>query len=181
MGLPMLSQIVPSLHPRPDPVGDYALDLAIQLRERYGVQSRFIVCDPDWDGPSRIEGFIVRRLRIRNEAGIWCLLAAAKEPNAAVLLHYSGYGYDKLGTPFWLYRGIGSWLNEFAHGAPDTRRHFSTVFHELWPSTRKPWKGEFFMRLFQRRLVSGLHRRSRFSVVSTLQMQRLLDGIKPRK
>jgi hypothetical protein len=177
----MLSQIVPGLHPQSDPVGDYALNLAIQLRERYGVQTRFIVCDPRWDGPSRIEGFVVRRLRVRNEAGIWCLLAAAKEPNASVLLHYTGYGYDKLGMPFWLDRGIGSWLNELAHGAIETRKHFSTIFHELWSSNGKPWKRGFFLCLFQRWLISRLHRRSRYSVVSTLRMRRVLDGIKPRK
>src|SRR6266481_2252068 len=98
MALPTLSQIVPALHPQIDGVGDYALNLARHLRQLHGIQSRFIVCDPQWDGPSRVEDFSVRRLRLQNEAGVWSLLASAKEPHTAVLLHYAGHGYHKLGV-----------------------------------------------------------------------------------
>src|SRR5580658_9714663 len=94
--------IVPALPPQIDEVGSYALNLAFHLRQLHGIQSRFIVCDPDWNGPSRLEGFVVRRLRLRTEAGIWGLLASAKEKESAVLLHYDCYGYDKLGVPLWL-------------------------------------------------------------------------------
>src|SRR5271155_6236900 len=91
--------IVPALSPQLEDVGDYALNLALHLQRLHGIQSRFIVCDPEWNGPSRLEGFQVRRLRIRSEAGIWGLLASAKEKDGAVLLHYTGYGYDKLNAP----------------------------------------------------------------------------------
>src|SRR5258707_3620265 len=171
MALPTLSQIVPALHPQIDGVGDYALNLAIHLRDLHGIQSRFIVCDPEWDGPSRVEGFLVRRLRVRNEAGIWCLLAASKERHPAVLLHYTGYGYDKRGAPFWLYRGIKSWLAEFTRGPAASQKRFSTVFHELWTPSPNPWKWEFYMHLVQRRLVARLHRRSKVSVANTLRRQ----------
>src|SRR5579859_3256921 len=181
MALPTVSQIVPALHPQIDGVGDYALNLAIRLRDLHGIQSRFIVCDPEWDGPSRIEGFIVRRLRVRNEAGIWCLLAASKDPASTVLLHYKGYGYDKLGAPFWLYRGIKSWLREHTQGAAASRKQFSTVFHELWESSPKPWSRGCYTHLLQRQLIARLHRRSKVSVANTLRMQKLLDGIKPHK
>ena len=181
MALTTLSQIVPALRPRSNDIGDYALDLAIHLRDRYGIQSRFIVCDPEWDGPGRVEGFVVRRLRVRNEAGIWCLLAAAKDPHSAVLLHYAGDGYDKLGTPFWLSRGIKSWLMEHTHGPAGGEKQFCTMFHELWGSSTNPWKRQFYLHLLQKQIVAQLHRRSKVSVANTLHTQRLLDGIKPHK
>src|SRR5271168_328683 len=127
-----LTHIVPALAPQLDGVGDYALNLALHLRQSHGIQSRFIVCDPQWDGPSRVEDFAVRRLRIRNEAGVWSLLAQVKERHSAVLLHYAGFGYHKLGVPLWLYLGIKSWLAERAGGPAGGSKQFSTVFHELW-------------------------------------------------
>jgi hypothetical protein len=108
-------------------------------------------------------------------------VGSVKEQHAAVLLHYTGHGYDKLGAPFWLYRGIKSWLAEHSRGAAGSPKQFSTVFHELWDSAPKPWNREFYMRFFQRRLVARLHCCSRISVANTLRTQRLLEGIKPHK
>jgi glycosyltransferase involved in cell wall biosynthesis len=176
-----LSQIVPALNPQVDGVGDYALNLAIHLRDSHGVQTRFIVCDPEWNGPGHIEGFVVRRLRVRNEAGLWSLLAMAKDPQAAVLLHYSHRGYDRLGVPFWLYRGVKSWLTEHTAKSSPSTRFFSTVFHDLWPSSLKPFKREFYTQLLQRLLVTRLHRFSKISIANTLRMQQLLDSIEARK
>jgi glycosyltransferase involved in cell wall biosynthesis len=172
-----LAHIVPGLQPQIDGVGDYALNLAHHLRESHGIQSRFIVCDPQWDGPSRVDGFAVRRLRVRNEAGIWSLLASAKEQNATALLHFTGYGYQQLGVPFWLYRGTKSWL---ADNASDDKQLF-TVFHELWSSTAAPWKGQIFLKVLQHWLVQALHRNSSLSVTGTRSMQAMLDRIQPNK
>jgi glycosyltransferase involved in cell wall biosynthesis len=174
-----LTHIVPALPPQIDGVGDYALNLARQLRDQYGIGSRFIVCDPDWEGPPRRDDFIVRRLRLRNEAGIWSLLAAKKE-SSVVLLHYVGYGYQKRGVPMWLYRGIRSWLAE-KDGSHADRKQVSTVFHELWASSRRPWKSEFYLGRVQKWLVERLHRLSEISVTSTRRMQGMLDGIQPHK
>src|SRR5687768_15729599 len=111
MNSPAITHIVPALARQIDVVGDYALDLAGHLRERHGLKSQFIVCNPNWQGPSRVEEFAVRRLRMRDEAGIWMLLSSSKGPTMP-LLHYVGYGYQKRGVPIWLWRGIRSWLRE---------------------------------------------------------------------
>jgi hypothetical protein len=173
--------IVPAMSPQIDDVGDYALNLAIHLQQSYGIQSRFIVCDPEWNGPSRVEGFLIKRLRLRSEAGIWGLLASAKEKDCTVLLHYSGYGYDKLGTPFWLYCGIKSWIEEQAGRPAASQMQFCTVFHELWRSCSKPWKTEFYLRKLQKVIVEGLHIRSKLSVASTRRMHQLLEDFQPHK
>jgi hypothetical protein len=173
--------IVPALSPQVNEVGEYALSLALHLRQLYGIHSRFIVCDPDWNGPSRVEGFGVRCLRLRNEAGIWSLLEAAKEDNAAVLLHYAAYDYDRMGMPLWLYWGVKSWFEDQTNGCNSAKKHFSTIFHDQLPLSAKPWEREFYLRKVQRAIVTGLHRRSKFSVTSTGRMKSLLEGIQSSK
>lgn len=173
--------IVPSLPPQIDDVGDFALNLALHLRQSHGIQSRFIVGDPDWIGPSRLEGFVVRRLRLRTEAGIWGLLASAKEKESSVLLHYDGYGYDKLGVPLWLYRGIKSWIEEQNVRTGAGQKRLGTMFHESWDSRAKPWKREFYLRRLQKSLIKGFHLESKFSVTSTRRMHQMLEGFAPRK
>jgi hypothetical protein len=173
-----LSHIVPTFHPQNDGVGDYALNLARHLRQLHGVQSRFIVCDPKWDGPCRVEGFSARRLRRRNEAGLWSLLAAAREQRVVALLHYNGHGYDRLGIPLWLYKGIRSWVTE---GLDGSHRQLFTVFHESRPAAAKPWEKRFLLSNLQGWLIRGLHRLSEISVTGTRQMRSVLDGIQANK
>jgi hypothetical protein len=173
--------IVPALPPQIDDIGGYALNLALRLHQSHGIQSRFIVCDPEWNGPSRVEGFAVRRLRLRTEAGIWSLLASAKEKDGAVLLHYAGYGYDKLGVPLWLYQGIKSWLGEQTGQSATGQKKLCTVFHETMESCSKPWKIEFYLRKLQMSLAKGFHLRSKFSVTSTRRMYQVLEAFEPLK
>jgi hypothetical protein len=170
-------QIVPSLPPQIDGVGEYAMNLAIRLRKSEGIQTQFIVCNPQWNGPERLDGFIVRRLRFQNEAGIWSLLASTKVKHSIVLLHYAGYGYHKLGVPLWLYRGIKSWLAEGGGPSAAGQKHLATIFHELWISANRPWKREFYLQKPQQWLIEGLHRQSKFSVATTRRKQALLEGI----
>jgi hypothetical protein len=173
--------IVPTLPPDAGDVGAYALNLGIHLRQLHGIQSRFIVCDPDWRGPRHVNGFAVQSLRLRKESAIWAILASAKEKRAAVLLHYATYAYNKLGVPIWLYRGIKSWLNDNNERLVSGPKQFCTVFHDGWEPAAKPWKTEFYLRKLQHSVVRRLHRRSKISVTSTRRMQALLDDIRPHK
>ena len=71
----------------------------------------------------------------------------------AVLLEYSGYGYDKNGAPQWLADGI----EQFCHvsGTP-----LITVFHELYTSEYRPWKRNFWVIPWQHYVVCQLARLS---------------------
>jgi hypothetical protein len=181
MSTKLIIQIVPALRPQKDGAGDYGLNLALELRESYGIQSRFIVCDPKWNGPGRIEDFVVQRLRIRNEAGIWSVLSSIKEQRPPVLLHYCPYGYNRQGVPFWLYQGIKSWLGEQSSMDAGSDKQLLTVFYENLPASFKPWKKSSYLRIPQRWLIQEFHRRSRLSVTSNCRLQTLLDSIEPQK
>jgi glycosyltransferase involved in cell wall biosynthesis len=176
----LLTHLVPTLPPNTGELGEYALSLARHLRDCCGINSQFILCDPDWNGPARIDGFPVHRLRFPNEARLWGLLASLKD-DPTVLLHYDGNGYEKHGVPTWLYFGIKSWLAD-GNGRPtQSHKQFFTVFHELWGPAAKLWQRRFYLRMLQRRLVERLHHLSQVSITSGQQQQSELDAIEPRK
>jgi hypothetical protein len=176
----LLTHLVPSLPPQAGGVGEYALNLGRHLRDHCGVNSQFILCDANWNGPARIEDFVVRRLRFPNDARLWGLLASLRE-DPVLLLHYDGKSYQKNGCPTWLHVGIQSWLEDRDSGSPQRNKQFFTVFHELWGSLAKPWQGQFYRNIWQRRLVEKLHRRSQVSITSTRHYQAELDGMEPGK
>lgn len=176
-----LIHIVPGLRPRVDGAGEYALNLALELRQAHGINSQFIVCDPERDDSGWVEGFAVQRLRVKNEACIWSLLPLSKKQFPAVLLHYCAYGYNRQGFPLWLHQGIQSWLDEGGGAASGSQRQFSTVFYETMGTSVKPWQKEFCLRIPQKWLIQEIHRRSKFSVTSCTQMQSFLNGIIPGK
>jgi hypothetical protein len=76
-----LIQVVPQLPPAPEGVGSYAAALAGGLRERLGVETRFVAGD---SVPEALSG-------------------------STLLLHYANYGYQTRGCPVSLVRGLLRW------------------------------------------------------------------------
>lgn len=148
----MLS-IVTGLPPKIDGVGDYALSLARQARKDNGIETRFIVGDPAWNGPSRVEGFEVNKLAERSRADLLRVLEDATENGSIVLLHYGGYGYARRGCPSWLVDGLRQWRSESKEG------FLITMFHELYASG-PPWTSAFWLSPLQRSLAARLARLS---------------------
>jgi hypothetical protein len=67
----------------------------------------------------------------------------------AVVIHVSGYGYQKRGVPFWLSRGLNTW-----HG---THPNCSVlgVFHELF-ATGRIWNSSFWLSNSQKRVTQRI-------------------------
>ena len=146
-GLTIL-QIVPRLPPAIDGVGDYALALASALRSTHGIQTRFMVSDPAWEGKSTIAEFTVTRLRAASAPVLKSSLSEVRVPST-IVLHYVGYGYHRQGCPFWLVKGLRGWLAE------DRQRRVVTMFHELF-AFGPPWRRSFWTSPFQRHLTKVL-------------------------
>ncbi|MGB7441353.1 MAG: glycosyltransferase family 1 protein [Coleofasciculaceae cyanobacterium] len=140
--------IVPRLPPAIDGVGDYALNLAQQLRKDFGIETHFIVCNPTWTGATQIDGFPVSQMSTHSADTLLSLLP--RDCTATVLLHYVGYGYAKRGCPVWLVDGLQRWRNASIH------RTLITMFHEIYASGRPPWTSAFWLFPLQENLASRL-------------------------
>jgi hypothetical protein len=154
--LKQVIQIVPRFFPTLDGVGDYALNLARQMRQEIGLETSFVVCDPTWTGATEIEGFPIAQVPVLSANSPIALLNGNRENNTltAVLLHYVNYGYAKRGCPFWLIDALEYWKKK------TIRSSLVTMFHEVYAYGFPPWTSSFWLSPIQRNLASRLARLS---------------------
>ena len=141
-------QIVPRLPPETNGVGDYALNLARQIRKDFDIETHFVVGDPDWQGEETIEGFCVSKVADRSAKELLSLLE--NNSSATVLLHYVGYGYAQRGCPIWLVEGLQNWCKQYSP------KKLVTMFHEVYASSNKPWHSSFWLSPLQRNITACL-------------------------
>lgn len=149
-----LLQLVPSLPPRIDGLGDHAHALAAALLAHHGIASRFLVSDPTWitmGGPQREPRGIP--FVPGNAVDLNCALNTHAN-DGTVLLHYVGYAYDPhQGRPHWLVDGLERWRRA------QPERRLITMFHELFASG-PPWRKAFWLSAGQQRVTAALARLS---------------------
>jgi len=147
-------QIVPRLPPSINGVGDYALNLARQLRQDYGIETRFVVGDPNWQGATAIEDFPIQIVVARSAEALFSLLLTEVEQSASasqsVLLHYVNYAYAKRGCPAWLIEGLERWK------ANNLDSLLVTMFHEVYAAGQPPWTSAFWLFGKQKNLATRL-------------------------
>jgi hypothetical protein len=160
-----VTTIVPRLPPAIDGVGDYAVNLARQLRQDFNVQTSFIIGDASWDGAAEIEGFPVRKIPSRSATAL--LAALNEDVSSPLLLHYVGYGYEKRGCPSWLVRGLQQWTQVNAS------RSLVTMFHEI-AAFGPPWTSAFWLSSQQRNLAGKLATVSKSCLTSKQSYAELL-------
>ena len=144
----MIYSIVSRLPPSIDGIGDYALNLARQLRKDFNVQTHFIVGYPEWNGELEIEGFSISQVLDSDSNQLTSLLVG--DSPSSVLLHYVGYGYAKRGCPIWLIEGLQRWKSLYP------QRSLITMFHEVFTSGTPPWTSSFWLSPLQKNLVFRL-------------------------
>jgi hypothetical protein len=171
----MLIQIVPALPPATNGVGDYALAVAGAMRRELGLETRFVVGNPAWQGPEEVDGFSVRKVAARSAEGLEeTLLEAARGGESRVLLQLSGYGFSGRGCPWWLMHGLRRWR------AKQTNGRLVTMFHELY-ATAPPWKTTFWVSPAQRMVVQGIARSSDVAVTNIERYRNRLERFDPSK
>ncbi len=149
-----ITAIVPRLPPAIDGVGDYGLHLAKQMRQDFGIDTNFLVADPNWCGQSVVEGFAVQQMQEQSSQALLQLLSTKESKESSVqpvLLHYVGYGYAKRGCPRWLVKGLEHWRQTA------TCQRLVTMFHELH-AFGPFWTSQFWTSPLQRNLVARLAR-----------------------
>ena len=151
--MPAIVQIVPRRTVQPDGVGDYATLVGNALFERCGSRSAFIVGTPAEIEPPVEDAWRNSPVTGREGSTLAKQLSnLCKETEAkAVLLHVSGYGYQKRGVPLWLLKGMKGWRQV------QPRIPLIGIFHELF-ATGQVWNSSFWLSRAQRYVTSELWR-----------------------
>jgi hypothetical protein len=144
-----VTAIVPRLIPAIDGVGDYGLLVAKQIRQDFGLNTQFIVADPNWSGEDFVEGFPVKQLAKQSSQHLKALLPTEATSKTIIFLHYVGYGYAKRGCPVWLVKGLELWYRA------NNNRCLVTMFHEVY-AYGAVWTSQFWTSPFQRNLFARL-------------------------
>lgn len=139
-----ITVIVPRLPPAIDGLGDYGLLLSRELKDKHSIQSRFIVCDPNWSRPFNNEEFEIKVTAKREKQVLLKLL----EQTDILLLHYVGYGYAKRGCPLWLMEAILDWKK-------NKNKKLITMVHECY-AFGPPWTSQFWTSPLQRYILQKL-------------------------
>ena len=149
-------QIVPRIFPVVDGVGDYALNLAYQLRRDFKIETHFIVTDPNWQGNKQIDGFTISQIRKSTSTALFSFLDALGEVPSSVILHYVGCGYARRGCPTWLSKG----LERYKLARP--QKNLVTMFHETYGSgppyygADPPWVSAFWLSPIQKNIAKHI-------------------------
>jgi hypothetical protein len=158
---PTLIQVVPWRGLEPNGVANYSLALARALAARHGVKSVFLSATQSAQAmPMQDEWktvFLPRRQAQCMADTLWSLSA---EPPVAVVLHFSGYGYQKRGVPLWLVEGLRIWARRARH-VP-----LVTIFHELYASGR-PWQSSFWLSPLQKHIARRILNLSSLAITPT--------------
>jgi hypothetical protein len=171
--------IVPRLPPAIDGVGDYALQLATQLSQDFGVNTQFVVADPAWRGPDGLEGGSSQAISMRAKQPLLRLmhgLTTNRLPTTQpiVLLHYVPHGYARKACPVWLVAALKQWRQQ-------SNGRLITFFHELYAlDWHRPWSSDFWLSPVQQSLAGCLSQLSDLCLTSTEryigQIQQLSRG-----
>jgi hypothetical protein len=171
-GRPTLIQVVARrAAAEPDGIADYALALARALRADRGIDSVFLSATPsvnaipvesDWDT------VCLRKRHAQLLANTIQSLSAETDPRG-VILHFSGYGYQKRGVPLWLAQGLRIWRRRSG------RVPLLTIFHELY-ATGRPWQSAFWVCPLQKHIARSILKLSSAAITPTdLYRKRLSD------
>lgn len=152
-----LIQIVPLRAAAPEGVGDYATRIAEMMLARHGVTTRFIAATPLAPERRRRDRWETVELERRAIPDLVEALAAAGD--APVLLHLSGYGYQKKGVPLWVAEALRRWRRTSA--AP-----LMTVVHELH-AKGKIWGSAFWLGWAQILGARRIYRMSDAAITTT--------------
>lgn len=151
-------QILPRVSDNPDGVTNYAFNLANALLADYRLRTVFAPAEPS-------------QISKKGEFEIASITDAGALQPAQMILHYVNYGYQKRGVPFWLLPVLRA-LRKSCRG------RFLVIFHELFASG-PPWKSEFWLQPWQKKIARDIARLADARLVSSESMQQMLEKLVP--
>jgi hypothetical protein len=159
---PTLIQVVARRTAEPDGVADFALALARALRASGGPNSVFLSGTPSVNAMPVADDWRTVCVPKRNAQILadTLQLLSAESNTCAVVLHLSGYGYQKRGVPVWLAQGLRIWSRRAG------RVPLLTIFHELY-ATGRPWQSAFWLSPLQKQIARSILNLSSAAITPT--------------
>jgi hypothetical protein len=133
-----LLHIAPALPPSVNGLGDFCSILARNLVELGYDNNIFFIRNPS----DRIDDSVNARVFQPNTLES----QLREEDGDAIILHYAGYGYHRNGIPHYILRSLQRVKNS-------SRCKIIVFFHELYASSKSPWKLPFYTEPVQKYLV----------------------------
>lgn len=177
--MPSIIHLVPQLPPVVSGVADYAVLVGHKIEEQQPeIRCGYIACgyQTAGDGAGRFR---------RNATGscdatqLWrAVHEISQEFNGdidklALVVHYSGYGYDQAGAPGWLADALERRPPQFA------AVRIVSMFHELY-ATAWPWRRAFWYSVRQRGVATRIARISHALITNREQSARWLEQVTGR-
>jgi hypothetical protein len=146
----------------PDGITNHALALARALRDYGSVNTVFLSGTPSAHTTKAEDDWRTVCVPTRQAQTLAdTIQSLSAEIHArGVILHFSGYGYQKRGVPLWLVQGLRLW-NRRAGRVP-----LLTIFHELC-ATGRPWQSAFWVSPLQKQIARSILRLSSAAITPT--------------
>jgi hypothetical protein len=146
----------------PDGITNHALALARALRDYGSVNTVFLSGTPSAHTTKAEDDWRTVCVPTRQAQTLAnTIQSLSAEIHArGVILHFSGYGYQKRGVPLWLVQGLRLW-NRRAGRVP-----LLTIFHELC-ATGWPWQSAFWVSPLQKQIARSILRLSSAAITPT--------------
>jgi hypothetical protein len=152
-GTGKIVQIVPSNLPGHCGLGDYAFHLASELRDAWNIETSLLVISEEYPEFKAYREFAAIPAPVDDAEAIKDALLRAADSESGdpctVLLHASGYSYDRVGAPEALVEGLARAM------AAAPRLVLATMFHELYESIPPYRRSYWTIGARQRRVVAA--------------------------
>ena len=142
-------QIVPYRSNNPDGVSDYSRILADSIYDNFQTKTMFVSASRAKDGLVANDRWPTSYLDAKSANSVLNCLENICSPESTVLLHYSGYGYQKRGIPWWLLEGLTLFLKSHP------KAKLAVIFHELYASS-SPLHSAFWLCWLQKMIAKKL-------------------------
>jgi hypothetical protein len=182
---PRIVQVLPRFRPNMDGVTDYALQSAQLARDKFGIDTQFLICEPDGQTNDQFDGFAIAHLPEKTAVALFDVLSRIVsdlsvcdnlkrgQTTCSIVLQYSGYGYNQDGAPIWLLQALQKFVAKKPH-----QLSIATIFHELY-ATSPPWRRAFWYAGRQKRVARILAEISTHGLCTSEYNERIVKKWSP--
>lgn len=145
MSILKVVSIVPRLPPAIDGVGDYAVNIARNLKKEFFIDTHFIVGNQDPRKSFLIETYKSDSVASRNSSSLDKILGQFNPINSIIFLNYATRAYGYKGCPLWILNSLKRYKSR--------EGKIAIMFHEIYAQEARFMSSDFLMSFAQKQVV----------------------------